>query len=259
MTSYRTLTINGILAPPKARMIYIDLLANVNPDLPWVSGTGRFDHISVTTPPHSLLFRAGVTGTAFIGIGVLIMLLVRFWRRTRLPTNEKQSAFYPQPSTKNQRNIMQTTSHKTIWIGSAIGIACVALVIALLTFLISLSHHKLTVRAYIDGRDVVKVSGNKLWFEHETCALPGRTIYVNGKAWTPDWTNNVSTEFMGLTPAFRSANAHDIQITKRAGRGIVSIAQFPSPANEETLAVRLDDDFPGIPGGADWYEVVITW
>jgi serine/threonine protein kinase len=164
-----------------------------------------------------------------------------------------------QPSTKNQRNIMQTTSHKTIWIGSAIGIACVALVIALLTFLISLSHHKLTVRAYIDGRDVVKVSGNKLWFEHETCALPGRTIYVNGKAWTPDWTNNVSTEFMGLTPAFRSANAHDIQITKRAGRGIVSIAQFPSPANEETLAVRLDDDFPGLPGGADWYEVVITW
>lgn len=37
MTSYRTLTINGILAPPKARMIYFDLLANVNPDLPWVS------------------------------------------------------------------------------------------------------------------------------------------------------------------------------------------------------------------------------
>ena len=77
---------------------------------------------------------------------------------------------------------------------------------------------QINCKAYIDGRDVVKVSGNKLWFEHKTYELPGRTIYVNGKAWTPDWTNNVSTEFMGLTPAFRPANAHDIQITKRAGR-----------------------------------------
>ncbi len=51
---------------------------------------------------------------------------------------------------KNQRNFMQTTSHKAIWIGSAIGIACIALVIALLTFLAGLSHHKLTVRAYIE-------------------------------------------------------------------------------------------------------------
>jgi serine/threonine protein kinase len=256
MTSYRTLTIKGILVPPKARMIYIDLLANINPDLPWVSGTGRFDHISVTTTPHSLLFRAGVGGTAFIGIGVLIMLMVHFCCRTRLPTNEKQSAFYPQPSTKNQRNIMQTTSHKTIWIGSAIGMACVALVIAMLTFLAGLSHHTLTVRAFIDGIDVIKVSGNKLWFEHEESALPGKNIFVNGKAWTPGWTNNVSTEFAGLNAVFRPIDAQKIQITKRVGRGTVSVAQFPSPANDETLAVRIDDeDF----GGADWYEVVISW
>jgi serine/threonine protein kinase len=257
MSRYKRMVITNIRASRGAATA--DIRVNANLFEPWSSGTGRFDDFAVTTTPHSLLFRAGVAGTAFIGIGALIMLMVRFWCRTRLSTNEKQSAFYPQPSIKNQRNIMQTTSHKTIWIGSAIGIACVALVMALVVFLVGLSHHKLTVRAYIDGRDVVKVSGNKLWFEHETAALPGRTIYVNGEAWTPDWTNNVSTEFMGLTPAFRSANAHDIQITKRAGRGIVSIAQFPSPANEETLAVRLDDDFPGIPGGADWYEVVITW
>jgi hypothetical protein len=157
---------------------------------------------------------------------------------------------------KNLKKTMQTTSHKTIWIGSAIGIACVALVIALLTFLAGLSHHKLTVRAYIDGIDVIKVSGNKLWFEHEESALPGKNIFVNGKAWTPGWTNNVSTEFAGLNAVFRPIDAQKIQITKRVGRGTVSVAQFPSPANDETLAVRIDDeDF----GGADWYEVVISW
>ena len=32
--------------------------------------------------------------------------------------------------------------------------------------------------------------------------------------------------------------------------------QFPAPANDETLAVRIDDDdFDG----ADWYEIVISW
>jgi serine/threonine protein kinase len=157
---------------------------------------------------------------------------------------------------KNQRNIMQTTSHKTIWIGSAVGIACVALIMALVVFLVGLSHHKLTVRAFIDGIDVVKVSGNKLWFEHEYATLPGRNIFVNGKAWTPSWTNNVSTEFAGLIAVFRPTDAQKIQITKRAGRGTVSVAQFPSPANDETLAVRIDD---ADPGGADWYEFVISW
>jgi serine/threonine protein kinase len=157
---------------------------------------------------------------------------------------------------KNLKKTMQTTSHKTIWIGSAIGIACVALIMALVVFLVGLSHHKLTVRAFIDGIDVVKVSGNKLWFEHEYATLPGRNIFVNGKAWTPSWTNNVSTEFAGLIAVFRPTDAQKIQITKRAGRGTVSIAQFPSPANDETLAVRIDD---ADPGGADWYEVVISW
>jgi serine/threonine protein kinase len=157
---------------------------------------------------------------------------------------------------KNLKKTMQTTSHKTIWIGSAIGIACVALVIALLTFLAGLSHHTLKVRAFIDGIDVIKVSGNKLWFEHELYTLPGKNIFVNGKAWTPGWTNNVSTEFAGLNAVFRPIDAQKIQITKRVGRGTVSVAQFPSPANDETLAVRIDDeDF----GGADWYEVVISW
>jgi serine/threonine protein kinase len=160
------------------------------------------------------------------------------------------------PSIKKPKRTIQIMNNKTLWIGSAIGVICVALAVVLVAFLIGLGHHQLTVKAFIDSSDVVKVCGNRLWFEHETGALPGRNIYVNGKAWSPSWTNDVSTEFMGLNPAFRPRNPQKIQITTRLGRGTVSVAQFPSPANDQTLAVRLDDmDF----GGADWYEVVISW
>ena len=178
------------------------------------------------------------------------LIIRRVWRALE----PAAGAFSSQSSNQNQTITMKT--NKTLWIGSVIGIACIALVMVLLTFLASLGQHKLTVRAFIDGSDVIKVSSNKLWFEHETAVLPGKTIYVNGKAWTPSWTNNVSTEFVGLNPVFRPHDPQKIQIKKQVGRGIVSIAQFPSPANEETLAVRLDDNEPG---GADWYEVVITW
>ena len=113
-----------------------------------------------------------------------------------------------------------------------------------------------TVKAFIDGCDVVKVSGNKLWFDHETFNLPGKIIYVNGNVWTPKWNDKVSDVFAGLSPAFRPHALPNIQITKRTGRGTVSIAQFPTSDNDRTLAVRMDDgDF----GGADWYEIVISW
>ena len=42
----------------------------------------------------------------------------------------------------------------------------------------------LTISADIDGSDVVKVSGNKLWIEHEDFQLPQRII-LNDKVWVP--------------------------------------------------------------------------
>jgi hypothetical protein len=80
MITYRTVTISGIVAPPKARTA--DIWINANIFEPWVSGTGRFDNFSVTTPARSLLFKAGVVATALIGICALTMLLIRIWRRS---------------------------------------------------------------------------------------------------------------------------------------------------------------------------------
>ncbi len=79
MTEYRTLTINGILAPRKARTA--DIWINANIFEPWVSGAARFDDFSVTTEPRSLLFKALVGVGILTGIGVLILLLIQLWRR----------------------------------------------------------------------------------------------------------------------------------------------------------------------------------
>ena len=76
MSSYRTLAINGILAPRKARMADI----SINMDA-WASGAGRFDDFSVTTESRSMLFKV-VVGTAVpLGVGTLTVLLVQLWRR----------------------------------------------------------------------------------------------------------------------------------------------------------------------------------
>lgn len=76
MSSYRTLTMNGIMAPRKARVADIWI---ITPD--WVSGAGRFDDFSVTTEPRSFLFKAGVGMAVLLGLGTLILLLKRIWRR----------------------------------------------------------------------------------------------------------------------------------------------------------------------------------
>jgi hypothetical protein len=79
MADYRTLTMNGILAPRKARTADIWIDANVLE--PWASGTGRFDDFSVTTVPRSLLFKSLVGVGVLVGIGALTLLLTQLWRR----------------------------------------------------------------------------------------------------------------------------------------------------------------------------------
>ena len=118
----------------------------------------------------------------------------------------------------------------------------------------------LTIKIFVDGSDVVKVNGNRLWIEHGTGSLPqnppDKTIYVNGQTWTPTWNDKTSTEFAGLNPAFRPHDPQKIHLTKRAGRGRVSIETFPSSDNNQTLSIKIDDEEDG---GADWYDVLVSW
>ena len=113
----------------------------------------------------------------------------------------------------------------------------------------------LTISADVDGSDVVKVSGNKLWIEHEEFQLPQRII-LNNKVWIPQWTTNVSAPYEGLQPPFAPRDPQKIQVSKKAGRGIVTITQRPSAENDQTLSIRIDDNEQG---GADRYTIRVTW
>ena len=113
---------------------------------------------------------------------------------------------------------------------------------------------KLTFKAYVDGTDVIKLNGKKLWIEHQAWQSPGK-ITVNGKKWSPSWHDNTSTTY-DLHSRFNQRDPDKIKLVKLLGRGTVSIAELPTPANQETLAVKIDD---GAYGGADWYEFVVSW
>jgi len=113
----------------------------------------------------------------------------------------------------------------------------------------------LTIKATIDGSDVVKVSGNKLWIVHEDFQLPQR-ILLNDKVWIPQWTSNVSAPYEGLQPPFAPRDLQKIKVSKRAGRGKVTVVEIPMPANDQTLAFRIDDNEQG---GADRYEIRVAW
>lgn len=76
MTSYRTLTLTDILAPPKARLADVWIDANIFE--PWVSGTAHFDDISVTTVPRSLGFKAAVIACVLIGLCAITLLVIYF-------------------------------------------------------------------------------------------------------------------------------------------------------------------------------------
>lgn len=136
----------------------------------------------------------------------------------------------------------------------------IAMGILLLAGAIGLAAHifagpkKVTFRAYVDGTDVVKISGNRLWMEHLDFELPVR-IRVNGQKWNPGWDSNTSTTYK-LRRAFRPGNPESIRLTKQLGRGEVSLVQKPAPDNDETLAIKVDD---GAYGGADWYEFTVSW
>ena len=114
----------------------------------------------------------------------------------------------------------------------------------------------LTIKAMVDGSDVIKVSGNKLWIEHEQFLRPQR-ILLNGKLWIPQWTTtDVCAPFEGLQPPFAPQDPGKIKVSKKAGRGPVTVTEMPSAENDETLAFRIDDSAQP---GTDRYEIRITW
>ena len=157
-------------------------------------------------------------------------------------------------------------SKSTLWTVAFAGLGVLlAAGIVVLTLWLLAGPKTVTVKAYVDGTDVVKLRGRELWIEHQAWVQPAR-ITINGVKWNPvwnatqspsfpNWTNNVSLPFV-LNYSFRPRNPDRIQISKKNGRGTVAIAEMPTPDNQETLAIIMDD---GPFAGADWYEFTVSW
>jgi hypothetical protein len=113
---------------------------------------------------------------------------------------------------------------------------------------------EMTFKAYVDGTDVVKLRGQSVWIEHQAFQLPNK-ITVNGKKWVPQWDGSTSVPY-SLGWGFNHRRGANIKLTKRIGRGTITIIEKATPGNQETLSIQVDD---GSYAGADWYEFVVSW
>ena len=119
---------------------------------------------------------------------------------------------------------------------------------------------KLYCKSFIDDKDLLKVKGSELWFEHISGSLPGKwanndhASYVNKKKWMPVWKGKVSDHFVNVNPALPIKKQINIKVLKAEG-GKVLILEQPSRKNEYTLTLKLEE----LQGGAHWMEFTIGW
>jgi serine/threonine protein kinase len=135
MTRYKTMTVDGILAPRRAEVA--DVTTSINDyGEHWSSGIGRVDSFSVRVAPHSALCKAGVFAVAMIGICVLIMLLIHFWHRSA-PVQQSSPIAFPDRFQLSTQTMNKNTS-KSFWRGAVmfVGVtACVVLAVFAILFL----------------------------------------------------------------------------------------------------------------------------
>ena len=139
----------------------------------------------------------------------------------------------------------------------------------------------LTFRALIDGSDLIHVSDDQLWIEHQSGALPGGAYFdnannliagqpswVNGTLWQPTWTSGTSTSSLyqsstPLMPHSASPVTYNLVATKLEGRGQVTLPttfriskhSFPT-YTPYGVDFTLDDTGTA---GAGWYEISLRW
>jgi serine/threonine protein kinase len=163
---------------------------------------------------------------------------------------------------KGKPKTMSSTKTKIALVSAGVLLAAGALALALVLHSTSQTRHTITLKARIDGRDVLKLQGNKVWWEHELGGLPGdpqggnAPTFINGVAWRPQWDGSNSLPFVASAPFFRRKTPVEVTCTKLSGRGEAAISELPSLSNTNTLSVYFNDVEEG---GADWYELSILW
>jgi len=124
----------------------------------------------------------------------------------------------------------------------------------------------ISIRAYIDGRSMLIITGNATKWHHLDWAAPGRHGFVNlptiinGYDWYPQWADVPDAEnrscdcdssiYENLSPPLPESDM-EIELRVIQARHLLSIAQYPTAENDYTLILDFNDNPPG---GADWYE-----
>lgn len=130
----------------------------------------------------------------------------------------------------------------------------------------------LSIRAYIDGKSQLIITGDALYWHHLDFDAPGRwesgevrqPTFLNRVTWEPTWpdiptsTNDFcncnSSIYRGIPNLARTDQRIWMDIVQ--GRGRLFVIQQPNAANSYTLILEMDDNTFG---GADWYEVNLNY
>jgi hypothetical protein len=130
----------------------------------------------------------------------------------------------------------------------------------------------LKIRAYIDGKSQLIVSGDSLYWHHLDFDAPGRwefrefdqPTHLNQAVWQPAWpdipdpTNDFcncnSSIYTGIPTLARTDQRVWLDIIQ--GRGRIFVVQHPNVGNGFVLILEMDDNnFDG----AEWYDVNINY
>jgi len=118
-----------------------------------------------------------------------------------------------------------------------------------------LGARKLSLELRVDGADILKVRQGELWIEHQSWKKPDQ-ITVDGIPWIPVWDGKRSDKFTAFKPPLAPFGSAPIVVRKQKGRAELEVKERPSPANNQTLTLRLSDEEIG---GATEVELRISW
>lgn len=132
---------------------------------------------------------------------------------------------------------------------------------------VDMASSRLRIRSFVDGCDVVKIKGDKVWYEHKSFSLPGQWMgfnqptFVNGEKWMPTWNGSNSDQYEiadkeCALPANRDFTADTLKVVSSGGLGNVYVSEYPNEGNGYTLSLTVDDRTAD---GASWYEIGLKW
>jgi len=128
---------------------------------------------------------------------------------------------------------------------------------------------RLYIRTLIDGKDTLYIRGNTMWFVHEAYQFPGKwagqdvPTYINqDQHWYMQWNGTISDvvtieDPRGALPASGVWGPDNMRVKfYTPSFGKATVAEYPTPENNHTLILDLDDVEPH---GAHWFYIDVDW